>query len=187
MKDGKYEEFVLNLDKDFLELEKESNGALGEYTLYNPQTSLPYENKINCFMMHYGRNKHMVENAILVRDVGKVNNITKQPTGGKKSTGGNSTKMSQMELQVILAHGAANILRELSRDVESMDHISYICSKCSQFCIYEKINNEERYYCYTCEKIRGYSEPIGINISYASKSFLIYMQARGIKAEFVFE
>jgi DNA-directed RNA polymerase beta subunit len=190
MDNGVYEEYVLNIDKDFIETEKEisnSSSGLGEYTLYNPQTSLPYENKINCFMMNFGRNKHIVENAILVRDVGKVNNITKQPTGGKKTSGGNSTKMSQMELQILLAHGASNILREMSRDVESTDHISYICSKCSQFCIYEKINNEERYYCYTCEKIRGYSEPIGINISYASKSFLMYMQARGIKAEFVFE
>jgi DNA-directed RNA polymerase beta subunit len=187
---GKYEEYVLDIDKDFIETEKEGNkslNSLGEYTLYNPQTSLQYENKINCFMMHFGRNKHIVENAILIRDEGKVNAITKLPTGGKKSSGGNSTKMSQMELQILLAHGAVNVLREMARDVQSMDHISYICSKCSQFCVYQKINNEEKYYCYTCEKIRGYSEPIGINISYASKSFLIYMQARGIKAEFIFD
>ena len=188
IENNKFEEYVLNIDKDFIDTEKEGDDALGEHVLYNPQTSLPYESKINCFMMHYSRNKHIAENAILLRGHGgKVNNLTKQPTGGKKSSGGNATKMSQMELQVILAHGAANMLRELSRDIESMDHISYICSKCSQFCIYEKINNEEKYYCYTCEKIRGYSEPIGINISYASKSFLIYMQARGIKVEFSFE
>jgi DNA-directed RNA polymerase beta subunit len=183
---NKYEEFVLNVDRDFVEVENiatECGYSFGEYTLYNPKTSLPYENKINCFMMDYCKNKHIVENSVLIRNEGKVN-VNKQPISGKN---GNSSKLSQMELQLILSHGAANILREVSRDVDSMDHITYICSKCSMFCTYEKINNIERYYCYTCEKIRGYSEPIGINIPFTSKQFIILAQARGIKFEFTFD
>lgn len=186
-----YEDYVLNIDRDFLEIENEAKSlsdSFGAYVLYNPQTSLPYENKINCFMMDYSKNKHVAELNILVRDKAtSVNYATKQPSGGKKSSGGSSNKYSQMELQTIVAHGASNILREIARDIELMDHVSYICSECSQFCVYEKINNEERYYCYTCERIRGYSEPVGINMTYAGKSFLIYMQARGIKAKFEFE
>ncbi|KAI0513808.1 hypothetical protein KFK09_009838 [Dendrobium nobile] len=87
------------------------------------------EMKCEIFMgpVYYQRLRHMVSDKFQVRSTGTVDQITRQPIGGRKRGGG--IRFGEMERDSILAHGAAYLLHD--RLHSSSDyHIADVCSNC---------------------------------------------------------
>ncbi|PKA48040.1 DNA-directed RNA polymerase II subunit RPB2 [Apostasia shenzhenica] len=77
--------------------------------------------------VYYQRLRHMVSDKFQVRSTGAVDQITRQPIGGRKRGGG--IRFGEMERDSILAHGAAYLLHD--RLHSSSDyHIADVCSQC---------------------------------------------------------
>ncbi|KAJ0974432.1 hypothetical protein J5N97_016397 [Dioscorea zingiberensis] len=77
--------------------------------------------------VYYQRLRHMVSDKFQVRSTGVVDQITRQPIGGRKRGGG--IRFGEMERDSLLAHGAAYLLHD--RLHSSSDyHIAEVCSMC---------------------------------------------------------
>jgi DNA-directed RNA polymerase subunit B len=61
---------------------------------------------------------------------GRVNNLTKQPAGGKKQHGG--MKLGEMEREVLLAQGCMRFFAEKMYD-DSSGQTLHVCVRCNQF------------------------------------------------------
>jgi DNA-directed RNA polymerase beta subunit len=110
--------------------------------LYDPNTGRPYMSK--CFFVnHYWiRSHHLVENKLQVRNGGKRDMLTMQPTAGRKKGGGSS--IDRMSNDSLTAQGNANIFRALHLDMGSKIRIGN-CPICKSIQCY--FNRELRCWC----------------------------------------
>ncbi|XP_042451459.1 DNA-directed RNA polymerase I subunit 2-like isoform X1 [Zingiber officinale] len=99
----------------------------GEEALYSGVygTRLPF--KIFIGPVYYQRLRHMVSDKFQVRSTGTVDQITRQPIGGRKRGGG--IRFGEMERDAVLAHGAAYLLHDRLH-TSSDYHIAHVCSDC---------------------------------------------------------
>ena len=87
------------------------------------------EMKVDIFMgvVFYQRLRHMVSDKFQVRALGALNQLTKQPVGGRKVGGG--IRFGEMERDSLLAHGASFLINE--RTFLSSDYSKcFCCVKC---------------------------------------------------------
>lgn len=77
--------------------------------------------------VYYQRLRHMVSDKFQVRSTGVVDQITRQPIGGRKRGGG--IRFGEMERDSLLAHGAAYLLHDRLHSCSDY-HIAEVCSLC---------------------------------------------------------
>ncbi|XP_020593048.1 DNA-directed RNA polymerase I subunit 2 isoform X2 [Phalaenopsis equestris] len=77
--------------------------------------------------VYYQRLRHMVSDKFQVRSTGTVDQITRQPIGGRKRGGG--IRFGEMERDSVLAHGAAYLLHDRLHSCSDY-HLADVCSNC---------------------------------------------------------
>lgn len=93
---------------------------VGQSTLYDGLTGLPFDNQVTVGTMYMLKLHHLVDNKIHARSTGPYSLVTQQPLGGKAQFGGQ--RLGEMEVWAMEAYGAAYTLKEFltvkSDDVE---------------------------------------------------------------------
>ncbi|KAL6613997.1 hypothetical protein ACP70R_036267 [Stipagrostis hirtigluma subsp. patula] len=77
--------------------------------------------------VYYQRLRHMVSDKFQVRTTGRIDQITRQPIGGRKHGGG--IRFGEMERDALLAHGASYLLHDRLHSCSDY-HIADVCSLC---------------------------------------------------------
>lgn len=132
----------------------------------------------------YNRAPQMGIDLATVRNTGRLNNVG-NPVGGKKKGGGQ--KNGEMEIDVLISHGAANILNENTSDVVTNNVNSYICTNCSTYCTKRVINKNENWYCINCENKNLVTTITTVNHNQAFKVTKELLKCRGIDMTFNFK
>jgi len=95
-------------------------GEVGQSTLYDGLTGVPFDNQVTVGTMYMLKLHHLVDNKIHARSTGPYSLVTQQPLGGKAQFGGQ--RLGEMEVWAMEAYGAAYTLKEFltvkSDDVE---------------------------------------------------------------------
>uniref|UniRef100_A0A452YHN6 DNA-directed RNA polymerase subunit beta n=1 Tax=Aegilops tauschii subsp. strangulata TaxID=200361 RepID=A0A452YHN6_AEGTS len=77
--------------------------------------------------VYYQRLRHMVSDKFQVRTTGRIDQVTKQPIGGRKHGGG--IRFGEMERDALLAHGASYLLHDRLHTCSDY-HVADVCSLC---------------------------------------------------------
>jgi DNA-directed RNA polymerase subunit B' len=152
------------------ESEKDLRGQLhelgfrenGSETLYDGKTGRMLNVRIFVGNAYYMRLKYMVSNKYHMRTRGPVQLLTRQPTEGRSKEGG--LRLGEMEKDVLVAHGAALLLKER---FDSDKEIMPVCTKCGMLAYLNYYRNKG--VCSIC----GEDAPVTfIEMSYAFKLLL---------------
>jgi hypothetical protein len=82
----------------------------GDEIMYNGITGEQMNCEIFIGPTYYFRLKHMVDDKVNFRDVGKMVSLTRQPTQGRGNDGG--LRIGEMETNVLIAHGISAFAKE---------------------------------------------------------------------------
>jgi DNA-directed RNA polymerase subunit beta len=93
------------------ELEKAGLDTMGQVTLVNGQTGVPFERKVTVGYKYMLKLHHLVDEKIHARSIGPYSLVTQQPLGGKAQFGGQ--RFGEMEVWALEAYGAAYTLQEM--------------------------------------------------------------------------
>jgi DNA-directed RNA polymerase II subunit RPB2 len=133
----------------------------GNECLYNGHTGRPLESLIFLGPTFYQRLKHLVDDKIQARARGPVTMLTHQPVEGRASRGG--MRMGEMERDCLIAHGAANMLRDRFY-ANSDPYRVHVCDECGMIAIANL--RQQTCECKFCDNNSKFSQ---IHIPYAGK------------------
>ncbi|KAL5224278.1 hypothetical protein ABZP36_010917 [Zizania latifolia] len=91
--------------------------------------------------VYYQRLRHMVSDKFQVRTTGRIDQITRQPIGGRKFGGG--IRFGEMERDALLAHGASYLLHDRLHSCSDY-HIADVCSLCGSLLTATVIKSESQ-------------------------------------------
>lgn len=141
------------------------NGSTGEYE----------ECKAYMGVIFYMKLKQIVSDKIQVRgDGGPIVAKTRQPTSGRKNTGGG--QFGEMERDSIMAHGAPNVLYDRTF-MQSNPYGTWVCKDCGLLAqnpqsrdmdgdMHSHSIRNSRAYCGNCD---SYDTPVFVRMPYATK------------------
>ncbi|EMS50874.1 putative DNA-directed RNA polymerase I subunit RPA2 [Triticum urartu] len=89
--------------------------------------------------VYYQRLRHMVSDKFQVRTTGRIDQVTKQPIGGRKHGGG--IRFGEMERDALLAHGASYLLHDRLHTCSDY-HVADVCSLCGSLLSATVINSD---------------------------------------------
>jgi DNA-directed RNA polymerase II subunit RPB2 len=124
------------------------------------------ESKIFIGPTYYQRLKHMVQDKIHSRSTGPVTKLTRQPLEGRTREGG--LRFGEMERDVILTHGASNIMKDRLFYNSDFYRI-HVCKLCGFIC-QVNLDDPPSFFC-NCVKNGNTTEIAQVFIPYACKLF----------------
>ncbi|OAY72747.1 DNA-directed RNA polymerase I subunit 2 [Ananas comosus] len=143
--------------------------------------------------VYYQRLRHMVSDKFQVRSTGTVDQITRQPIGGRKRGGG--IRFGEMERDAMLAHGAAYLLHDRLHSCSDY-HIADVCSNCGSVLTATTIQPQKRavreilglpparapksFTCHACKTSKGMET---VAMPYVFKYLAAELAAMNIKME----
>jgi len=164
----------INLDYDGIydNLEKHNFNKHGNEILYNGQTGRQMNTEIFIGPTYYFRLKHMVAEKINARGYGPKVQLTRQPTGGRRKSGG--LRIGEMERDSLISHGISKFIKESM--MERSDKYRWcVCKNCGTIPVYgNKIKNS---FCNLC----GNTETNIIETPYSMKLLTQEFEAMGIQ------
>ncbi|CAD6205427.1 unnamed protein product [Miscanthus lutarioriparius] len=99
----------------------------GKEVLYSGVFGTEMDCEIFIGPVYYQRLRHMVSDKFQVRTTGRIDQITRQPIGGRKHGGG--IRFGEMERDALLAHGSSYLLHDRLHSCSDY-HIADVCSFC---------------------------------------------------------
>ncbi|CAN8275378.1 unnamed protein product [Cochlearia groenlandica] len=132
--------------------------------MYNGHTGRPLTSMIFLGPTYYQRLKHMVDDKIRSRGRGPVQILTRQPTEGRSRDGG--LRFGEMERDCMIAHGAANFLKERLFD-QSDAYRVHVCVVCGLIAVANLKKNS-----FECKGCENKTEIVQVRIPYACKLLL---------------
>lgn len=118
----------------------------GEEIMYSPFTGKQYTTSIFMTPQYFMRLRHLVKDKMNSRGVGRKEQRTHQPTGGRGNEGG--LRIGEMERDVLIGHGISDMLNE--RMMKCSDETDFfICNSCGQMPIYNE--QEDFFVCPSCD------------------------------------
>ncbi|CAN1221821.1 DNA-directed RNA polymerase II subunit RPB2 [Linum grandiflorum] len=133
----------------------------GFETMYNGHTCFRLTDMIFIGPTYYQRLKHMVDDKIHSRGRGPVQILTRQPAEGRSRDGG--LCFGEMECDCMIAHGAANFLKERLFD-QSDAYMVHVCELCGLIAIANLKKNS-----FECRGCKNKTDIVQIHIPYACK------------------
>ncbi|KAJ2779787.1 DNA-dependent RNA polymerase II [Coemansia javaensis] len=133
----------------------------GFEVMYNGHTGRKLAAQVFLGPTYYQRLKHMVDDKIHSRARGPQQILTRQPVEGRARDGG--LRFGEMERDVMIAHGAAQFLKERLFDVSDAYRV-HVCDICGLMVIAQLKKNE--FECAPCKNRTRISQ---VHIPYACK------------------
>jgi DNA-directed RNA polymerase beta subunit len=99
----------------------------GAERLYDGRTGLPIAGRVFMGVGHTARLTHVAAAKVHARDTGPLNKTTRQATCGRRNGGG--LRVSHMELNALVAHGASAVLTERTKTL-SDPFLLHVCNRC---------------------------------------------------------
>eukprot|EP01040_Poterioochromonas_malhamensis_P023999 gene23999-29583_t len=151
----------LTVEKISILLTKLGYQKHGNECLYNGHTGRPMESLIFLGPTFYQRLKHLVDDKIHARARGPVTMLTHQPLEGRSRGGGG--RMGEMERDCLIAHGAANFLRD-RLFANSDPYRIHVCDECGLIATANLRQNT-----FDCKYCKNKSRFSQVHIPYAGK------------------
>jgi DNA-directed RNA polymerase beta subunit len=130
---------------------------------------------VMCGVVSYAKLNHMVSRKAHARATGPVHMLTRQPNEGRRQGGG--LRFGPMEAECVIAHSAAEILRE--RTLTAADPFTcYVCSECGF--VADGNSEIEFYFCRLCRTGKMVRQ---VEIGFTSKLMAQELMATGIKVQ----
>jgi ribA/ribD-fused uncharacterized protein len=118
----------------------------GEEILYSGMTGKMFTSSVFMGPLQFMRLKHLTQDKVNSRPVGRKEQRTHQPTGGRGNEGG--MRIGEMERDVLIAHGTTSFLQESM--MKRSDGTSFIvCNGCGTIPIYNE--PQGLYVCSLCD------------------------------------
>lgn len=152
----------------------------GEELMYNGDGEL-MEGSVTLWPTYYQRLKHMVGDKMHARELGPIQALTKQPAEGRARQGG--LRLGEMERDCMIAHGAAQFLKE--KMVDSSDIFEFYVSEQKQTVI---AGNEKMgvYQCGT-ENIYGKDDICKVQMPWAMNLFRNELRTAMVDMRYIVE
>jgi DNA-directed RNA polymerase II subunit RPB2 len=144
----------------------------GNEVLYNGQTGRKMDAMLFLGPTYYQRLRHMVDDKIFSRARGQLQILTRQPVEGRARGGG--LRFGEMERDCMIAHGAAQFLKERLFEVSDAFRV-HICDRCGLFATANLKRNS--FWCHACNESSRISQ---IHIPYAAKLLFQELMAMNI-------
>lgn len=154
----------------------------GDEVMYNGQTGQQLNCKIFMGPTYYMRLKHMVADKAHSRASGRVVMLTRQPCEGRSHDGG--LRVGEMERDVLIAHGAATMVKERLMDV-SDPYDTIVCRLCGGtpvFTMGQGPHATHTVYCRRCENRTDFAK---VRMPYACKLAMQEMESMHIQPKVV--
>jgi DNA-directed RNA polymerase beta subunit len=175
-------DFARPVDMAFIqrELLKYGYSAVGRQQLYNGETGELYEADVFVGFSPTEFLKHQVDDKIKVRGTGAVSFSTGEPTKSARDKEESSIHMSGMEIDAIVASGAAGVAKERLIDTRAPVEL-VICRVCSTTTNYH--SRPGRYVCPKCNS----NKPVRAIISKPVRALTHILAAGNMMIKFVVE
>ncbi|KAF0465383.1 beta and beta-prime subunits of DNA dependent RNA-polymerase [Gigaspora margarita] len=158
----------------------------GNEPMYSGITGEEFQADIYIGVVYYQRLRHMVSDKWQVRSTGPVHNLTMQPIGGRKRSGG--IRFGEMERDSLLAHGMSFCLQDRLMNCSDFSQC-HICRKCGSIFTslslktHYQLNTNRAYkkhhiQCNICETSRWISL---VKIPYAFRYLATELASMGVK------
>jgi DNA-directed RNA polymerase II subunit RPB2 len=144
----------------------------GSEVVYNGHTGRKLEAQLFLGPTYYQRLKHLVDDKMFSRARGRVQILTRQPVEGRSRGGG--LRFGEMERDCMIAHGAANFMKERLYD-QSDAYRVHVCDICGLIAI----ANLKRNY-FECRGCRNKTKISQITMPYACKLLFQELMAMNI-------
>ncbi|ERN20504.1 hypothetical protein AMTR_s00068p00181030 [Amborella trichopoda] len=149
----------LKVDNISKNLQKCCYQMRGFETMYNGHTGRRLSAMVFLGPTYYQRLKHMVDDKIHSHSRGPMQILNRQPTAGRSRDGG--LRFGEMERDCVIAHGAANLLKERLFDLSDAYRV-HVCERCGLIAIADLQKNN-----FQCKGCKNKTDIVQVYVPYS--------------------